>query len=426
MVGQIFAQSLYPDHMQHEGWGMADKKIKTQYTGVRYREHKKRKHNGKADRYYTIFYKLNGKTKEEGLGWASEGWTAQQASIQLSQLRKAQTTGEGAPTLRDQRENAEKAKEEEATKKAQEKLNRITLNEVAPQYLDWAKRNKKSWNDDAARLRMHVLPLLGDYPLLDIDFPEIEMMKAKCQDKSLAPATIVQCLGVTRAIFYFAVRYRLFNGINPVKGVKFPKVDNRRVRFLSKEEAKALLKLASSYNMEIHDMCLICLYTGMRAGEMISLRWSDVDFRHELITVRDTKNGETRLVFMTRSVKEMLQKRRKAGDLRPWVFPANTGTERVRVSKIFQRLVDKLRLNEGVTDRRFRVCFHTLRHTFASWLAMQGETLLTIKELMGHKTIIMTMRYAHLIPDHKRQAVDKLEESFQIKDEAQGDLRIIK
>jgi integrase len=75
---------------------------------------------------------------------------------------------------------------------------------------------------------------------------------------------------------------------------------------------------------------------------------------------------------------------------------------------MFLRLAEKLKLNKDVTDPRQKACFHTLRHTFASWLALQGETLLTIKELMGHKTITMTMRYAHLIPDQKRRAVEKL------------------
>ena len=78
------------------------------------------------------------------------------------------------------------------------------------------------------------------------------------------------------------------------------------------------------------------------------------------------------------------------------------------MSDTFDRAVVKLGLNNGVTDRLNKVVPHTLRHTFASWLAQQGETLLTIKELMGHKNIEMTMRYSHLCPDQKRSAVLKL------------------
>ena len=92
---------------------MACQWFKTQYPGVWYREHKTRRHNGKPDRYFTIYYKLSGKRKEESLGWASEEWTVQKASIQLAELKKAQTTGEGAYTLKEKREQAEQVRQEE-------------------------------------------------------------------------------------------------------------------------------------------------------------------------------------------------------------------------------------------------------------------------------------------------------------------------
>jgi integrase len=72
-------------------------------------------------------------------------------------------------------------------------------------------------------------------------------------------------------------------------------------------------------------------------------------------------------------------------------------------------------LNEGITDPRQKVTFHTLRHTFASWLAIQGESLITIKELLGHKSMAMTERYSHLTPDHKHLAVKNLEAGFKRK-----------
>ena len=104
---------------------MACQWFKTQYPGIRYREHKTRKHSGKPDRYFTMYYKLNGKLKEEGLGWSSEEWNAQKASIQLSELKKAQTTGEGACTLQEKRDQAEQARNEEATKKLKQRLSRL-------------------------------------------------------------------------------------------------------------------------------------------------------------------------------------------------------------------------------------------------------------------------------------------------------------
>lgn len=385
---------------------------KTTFPGVRFREHTKRKHNGRPDRYFTIRYRANGEAKEERLGWASEGWTAQQASIQLAQLKKAHVTGEGATTLQEKRTLAAEIKKADTKKRADEEREKITLKDVAAKYVEWAKKNKATWSDDKIRLDKHVMPVLGDFPLIKIQIPELELLKERCQEKGLAPATVLQCLAVTRATFNYAIKHRYFTGVNPSKGVKLPKPDNTRVRFLSRKETEDLLDMAASYNTEMHDMCLVSLYTGMRSGEIMSLKWTDLDFEHDLITVRNPKNGETRQVFMTGNVKEMLQSRLiKADDsISPYsiVFPSKYGKQRGKISKSFERLVNKLGLNDGVEDEQHRVVFHTLRHTFASWLAIQGETLLTIKELLGHKTIQMTMRYAHLIPDQKRRAVERL------------------
>lgn len=390
-------------------------RIKTQYTGVRYREHKTRKHNGKPDRYFTIFYKLNGKTKEEGLGWSSEGWTAQKASLIRAELKKAQATGEGAVTLKEKRTIAEEKKKAAAEKKAREERERLTLNEAAKKYIEWAKNNKRSWKDDETRLRLHVSPLLGNLPLSKIGIPEAEKLKSKCQKKGLAPATVIQCLAVLRAVCNFCLRNGLYTGTNPVKGMKLPKLNNKRLRFLARQEADDLLELALKDDPELYDICLLCLYTGIRSGEMAALRWQDIDFEHGIITIMDGKNGESRQAFMTNSLRDMLERRRKAAPnvckqttSQSLIFPTPDGKVRQRVSKQFKKIVDKLGLNDGIDDPRQRVYFHTLRHTFASWLALNGETLLTIKELMGHKTIAMTMRYAHLIPDQKRKAVERL------------------
>lgn len=148
----------------------------------------------------------------------------------------------------------------------------------------------------------------------------------------------------------------------------------------------------------------------MRAGEIAALTWRHVDFPHGLITVKDPKNGESRQVFMTTGVREMLKRRIEQPKVNFLVFPSGNGKQRVRFSKIFKRCVDKLKLNNGITDRRDRVVFHTLRHTCCSFLAMQGVLLLTIKGLIGWKTLSQAARYAHLNPNHVRSAVNQLEQ----------------
>ena len=113
---------------------------------------------------------------------------------------------------------------------------------------------------------------------------------------------------------------------------------------------------------------------------------------------------------MTEGVKAILRERAR-GKPMELVFKSSKGGRVMEVSDSYARVVERLGFNEGIKDRRYKVTFHSLRHTFASWLALQGEALLTIKELLGHKVLEMTIRYAHLVPDQKRQAAFRLEKA---------------
>ncbi len=116
---------------------------------------------------------------------------------------------------------------------------------------------------------------------------------------------------------------------------------------------------------------------------------------------------------MTDALRQMFF--RRVIDLEPdqYIFPKRGYDNKpsVEISDSFSRVADEL-FNKGIRDRRQRVTFHTLRHTFGSWLALQGESLVTIRELLGHKSYAMTQRYAHLNPDEKRRATAALEKAF--------------
>jgi integrase len=149
----------------------------------------------------------------------------------------------------------------------------------------------------------------------------------------------------------------------------------------------------------------------MRASEIFSLRGHDLDFDQELINVDDTKNKYPRKAFMTTPVKEILMQRKPEtpGDL---VFTNSKGEPIREVSHSFDRTVDALEFNKGISDNRQKVVFHTTRHTFCSWLAMQGTPLHVIAELSGHRQMAMVQRYSHLSPDVKRKAVKLMETGF--------------
>ena len=379
-------------------------------TGVRFREHPTRKHNGKPDRYFTVRYKVRGKAIEEGLGWASEGWTVQRAALERAKLKEAHRTGEGPETLAERRAMRQAEAEAEA-------LEGMTFGDLAARYLEWAKANKKSYRHDNQRLNSHVLPVVGDLPVSKASAADVERLKVSCQEKQLAPATTNHCLQLVRGVYNFGARLGLYEGPNPTARVNFQKVDNKRTRFLSYEEAESLLSALANQSQDWHDITLLGLFAGLRLGEITALTWQDVDLEHGVLQIRDAKGGEGRPAYITDRLRAMLGRRKAVAD-NPTVglvFPGRFGERIKGVRYSFENTIEELGWNDGVTDRRQRVTFHTTRHTFGSWLAIQGTPLLTIKELMGHKTIEMTMRYAHLIPDQKRDAVEELEKRVKAK-----------
>jgi integrase len=215
----------------------------------------------------------------------------------------------------------------------------------------------------------------------------------------------------------------MYKGENPIKGVKLPTLQNQRERFLTYDQASLLLdelKVDQSRKKNpgekkdphLHDMALLSLHCGLRAGEIFNLKGQDLDFENGLINISDPKNKESRKAFMTEAVRDALSKR-TSGLPDEYIFKDKKhGGKIIAISSAFRKAVNRLGFNKGIADPRQMVTFHTLRHTFASWLALQGETILTIKDLLGHKTLAMTARYSHLMPEHKRQATLNLEKNF--------------
>jgi integrase len=136
----------------------------------------------------------------------------------------------------------------------------------------------------------------------------------------------------------------------------------------------------------------------MRKGELFTLKWEQVNFEQGIITLHDTKNGERRDIPMDETVKTTLKEMERKGD---YVFCNEQGETFVRVQRSFEAAVKKSRIED--------FHFHDLRHTFASNLLMEGEDLNTVRELLGHKDLTMTLRYAHLSPNHKTRAVNVLD-----------------
>lgn len=381
--------------------------------GIRCRLHASRKHGVKADRYYVLRFTAGGRKHQEALGWSSEGWTLDKAKAELARLKEAHRTGTGPATLAEKRTIAEAKRQAEVEARAIEERENITLAQAWEKYLPIAQGNKAAHTAYAeeAAYRLWLSPTLADKPLRDIKPIHLERIKKTMGEAGRSAQTIRHVLAALRQVFNFAKRHGLYAGDNPVSLVKKPSADARRLRFLTHEEADRLLAALAERESNVHDMALLALHCGLRAGEIFSLTWGDVDLERGVLILRDTKSGKTRAAYITEAVAAMLtsMERRGHDDL---VFLSANGGRIVQISETFNRVVAALGFNNGVTDPRQKVVFHTLRHTFASWLVEQGVDLYSVKELMGHGTLAMTERYSHLSPDKLRRAVKTLEASM--------------
>lgn len=375
---------------------MEAKRIKVKrFPGVYYREHSSRKHQGKPDKCFDINYKIDGKLFWKKIGYASEGCSSQMASeIRGSILRDARL-GEHLP---------------------KKKKGEMTFDEIWQKYSEHAKVNQKSFEKEQNRYVKHIKSPLGSLTPPGINLMLIEQFKDGLLKKGYAEKTVRNVLSLIGRVINKAILWEMWDAENPITKIKLPNPDNKRQRFLTPQEAELLLEELGKISPQWKDIAFLTLNTGLRAGEIFALKWGDINLDEKIITILDSKTKRIEKAFMNNPVREMLERRlaQKKENALPTdpVFEARKGKHIEEVSDTFKRIVERLGFNHGVEDRRQKVCFHSLRHTFASWLALEGVPILTIKELMRHSTLQMTERYAHLSPDHKREAINKIEEKM--------------
>jgi integrase len=238
-------------------------------------------------------------------------------------------------------------------------------------------------------------------------------MIAECRDKLAqgdkkprANSTVRRYLAALSHAFTIAVREWGWLDDSPMRKVSKPKESRGRVRFLSDEERQRLLESCKiSVNPYLYTIVVLALSTGARRGELLSLHWGDVDLKRGMLTFRETKNGERRSVPLTGYALEVLTQHAKIRRLNTTlVFPNSTGTQPMCIRRAWGNAVARA----GIKDFRF----HDLRHTFASHLAMQGASLLDIATILGHKTLQMVQRYAHLSQAHTAGIVARMNKAI--------------
>jgi len=408
---------------------MSAKWIGTQYKGVRYYEHPTRKHGVKKDRYYAIRYQRDGKRIEEGLGWASEldpkdrqHWTAEKAAIVLGELREAgKGLKRGPARLSERRDIEDKRKESEQAELERIEKEAVTFKDFfIDTYLPQSKADKKLQTSQREEgfFNNWFNPIFGHLPLKAITAFHLERLKKEMTEKQQSNRSIEYALAVIRQVFHMARHRGIYEGESPTAKVKKPKVDNGRMRFFTQDEADKLLEALKKKSIDVHDMTLLSFHAGLRFGEIASLTWQDVDLNKGILTIRNAKAG-SRFAFLTPQSIDMLQNRAQ-GKPSEYIFqkreekkPDKVSQKRRerkldKISHTFFRVVDDLKLNEGIDDPRLKICFHSCRHSYASWMVGQGQDLYTVQRLLGHKTNVMTQRYAHLSENTLKDAAAAL------------------
>lgn len=216
------------------------------------------------------------------------------------------------------------------------------------------------------------------------------------------PATVVRYMACLSHVYTIVVNEWGWLENNPVKKVKKPTESRGRVRFLDEGERERLLKACrEGENPFLYPVVILAISTGMRHGEIMGITWKDVDLERGVIVLHETKNGERRAVALVGHALELVKGLSKVRRIdNPYLFPAHNSPNHADLRKPWEAAL----LKAEIVDFRF----HDLRHTAASYLAMNGATLAEIAEVLGHKTLAMVKRYAHLSEAHTASVVERM------------------
>jgi integrase len=283
-------------------------------------------------------------------------------------------------------------------RKLPEKLRRapVLFDEIALDTLEYSRAHKvpRAYRGDCYMMKL-VLCWFGRRAAAEITPQDIEVRLLALADSGRAPATTNRYRALLSLIYSLAIRNGKVHD-NPARLVPHRREDNARIRFLSKDEERVLRERIRELEPHHEFELDLALYTGMRTSEQYQRRWEDVDFERRLLTIPRSKNGAMRHLPLNASALHALVELRARNGRSEFVCG---GVRNARYW--FESAVAAAGLKDFT--------WHCLRHTFASRLVMAGVDIRTVAELMGHKTLAMTMRYAHLAPDHQRGAVERLE-----------------
>lgn len=299
---------------------------------------------------------------------------------------------------------------------------------LTDRYGPWVTVELKTGKDILARLKSCFAKDLGKKKLPDIDTWVVQKWRSKRLKAGITWATVNRDIGALKSALQQAVVWQILT-VNPLTGLTPKKMDSKpTVRYLSNNEETRLRDALAAREAKLHrqrennnrrramrgiepfapvrdnlkPIVLLAMNTGLRRGELFNLKWADVNTDRAMLTIHgyQAKSEHTRHIPLNAEALDVLKDWKKDCTDSPYVFPGKEGSRLGHIRRSWGGLVENAKLKE------FR--FHDLRHDFASRLVMAEVPLNTVRELLGHSDIKMTLRYAHLAPEHTAAAVAKL------------------
>lgn len=365
------------------------KRQKTSYPGVFYREAERIGRKG-AERVYYILFKKDGKVVEEKVGrqYADAMTPARAAGIRANRIEGKQAS------RRELRQAVEAAKKAEA--------DRWTIARLWDRYCEVNPSNKALVHE-RGKFNRYLRKTIGNKEPADLVALDVDRIRLGLQ-KQGKQTTAARVLEILRRTINFGVKRAL---VPPIKfKIEVPRLNNVKTEDLAPKQLQKLMEvLATDPDQTAADVMRLALTTGMRRGEILRLRWEDIDERRGFITIRDPKGGRDQTIPLNSSAAAILHGIPKS-EGSPWVF---TGRRKSKAGEEPCHLTDcrkglaRIRSAAGLPPD-FRPV-HGLRHVYASMLASSGEVdLYTLQRLLTHKSPLMTQRYAHLRDDALKKA----------------------
>jgi integrase len=363
-----------------------NKRLSTNEEGIFYKSVVNEK-NKEIDKVFIIRYREDHKDKLKTIGKYSQGIRINYCKQIRNDILNKIRLGEETPSI---------------IKKKKSEI--INFNKFAEVYFLEKEDEVKDIEKIKRSYAIHIKPYLGH---IDVEKIDVEIVKKIQREKRkiLAERTVSAIIQIIGAIFNMAIKKKLFFKMNPIQGqIKRIQVDNKREKYLTLNEIKILLEETKTCEY-LYLFVQIALKTGARVGTILSSCKKDVNLETNSITLKDHKNNSSYTGFYDDELKELLRTRMNNINVNDKLIGKSRQVIQDRLTKIYNKY-----FNQGLEkdDRKNRVVTHTLRHTFASHLAINGTPIYTIQKLMNHKDITMTLRYAKLAPDSGKDMVQGL------------------